>query len=338
MKKSIMKSIMKAAAVIILFGAVQGVRADEKTGREINEIVRDLNRGLTEAREKVERLEEERSQRSVRDSSEILPERAAALEKLEESSEALDEEEDPEARKSLADEVDRRVLEVAALSADFLENQKEDLLAEDEQMRVVETALAEAILKMERLHKLTCLADAAHDPEGKHETEVQARRELQNVAHMVEMLAPGSGNPKRWHSVRQTIALQNAILHRATVDNSPLYQILGRQKEVYEQALAQICTARQGIAAERELLAQISLGEVARSLVRKAARLLLGSTGISEIGAAAMAKSERRQQDVLAFLNQEEAAGPGSSNLGDYTDSSGQMPAGYAEFLNETIE
>lgn len=309
-------------------------QAAERTGREINELVRELNRDLAEAKTKVEQMEQERLARGSEASEEVLPDRAEALGKLEEATSDLDAAEDPEAKKALAAEVESRVLEVAKLSADFLEAEKLDLVSEDEQLAVIEEALANAVAKMGKLHALARAAGGALTREQQLAAQRQSRRDLQKVAKMVELLAPATGDSKRWHSVRQTIALQSALLRRAAVDQTPVHRMLAEQQRVYEQALAQIVLARQGIAKDRSLLAQVALGEVARSLVRRAASLLLGTSGVRNIGAAALAKAERRQQNLLAFLEQDrEAEQALSGDGGDYNNLSDE----YEAFLDEDL-
>ncbi|MBT3380820.1 MAG: hypothetical protein HN742_14320 [Lentisphaerae bacterium] len=321
-------------ALVGLIGLANNVRADERTGRQISELVSDLNRGLTEARKKVEKLETERREARDAHAGDVLPERKAALERLAETSKALDEEKDPEEKLALSEELDGRLLEVGTLSADYLEAMKDELLGEDEQMRIIDEALSDAILKMGKLQSLTAEAGGEQSPRQRREAKRRARRELQSVARMVEMLAPKTGSKKRWNSVRRTIAMQNALLKRATLDHAELRTILADQQAVYEQAQAQISLARQGITEERDILQQVALGEVARSLVRKAARLMLGTCRVEDIGATAFLSAERRQQSLFDFLEQEEGRDLDGSGAGG-ADS--DEPNGYGDFLNEAI-
>lgn len=148
---------------------------------------------------------------------------------------------------------------------------------------------------------------------------------------MVEMLAAKTGKQQQWKSVRQTIALQYQLLQRNNVSNNKILELLDGQKRVYEMVLAQISIARQSIAGERRVLAQIALGEVAKSLLRKAAGLLLGNYRIEDIGVAAVEQSTTRQKDLLAFLKQEEYESDSYGSISE--DTSADYPMGYEDLL-----
>ena len=76
----------------------------EKTGKRINELVRDLNKDLNQAREKVENLEKEQKAQQAEAPADILPRRKKALEKLQAASSELNEAEDPAKRQELSKE------------------------------------------------------------------------------------------------------------------------------------------------------------------------------------------------------------------------------------------
>ena len=157
------------------------------------------------------------------------------------------------------------------------------------------------------------------------------------MAQVVEMMAAKDPKSHHWRSVRQTIALRNAILKKRTASKDNIYKMLAAQREVYEQVVAQISIIRQDIGEEKQLLAQVAIGEVARSMLRKAASLLLGSHNIEEIGVISLSKVEHRQQKLLEFMSQDKN-NSGNTYYSIDPASSDDYPAGYEAFMNETIE
>ncbi len=308
--------------------------ADEKTGREFSELVRDMNKELAAAKVQVRKIDEAHRNRYPTKPKAILPKRKTSLEALRKLSKDLAETEDVAKRKALENQVQDQVIKVAEISADFLEYNKDELINQDKQMAIMENALANVILKLDRMTALTASTNAKDKDQFKRER-IEARRELQSMARIVEMFAKKSPKSYHWQGVRQTILLQDAVLRKSMAGNGKLTEMLAIQKQVYEQTHAQIALARQGIAEERKLLSQIALGEVARSMLRKAAGLLLGDFRVENVGMAALSQSEGRQKSLMAFLDQDyeiETGGVEARN-----DNKNGVPEGYDSFLNSDI-
>ncbi len=334
MKKSIL--ILTGAFSLM---ALTGVHAVERTGREFGELIKEMDQELNKAKQAVEVLEDKRAKMNVsRPGKKILEERRTALRQLESETDKLDNAKSRQDKKILEKNVEKRVLEVAKLSADFLEAKKTDLMTQDKQLEVIENALSSVVMKMDKLQRLAKekMSDGSGDMSAA-QAKLKARRNLKKIAGMVEMLAAKNGKGQHWRSVRQTIMLHNQMLKNTSINNSQVLQMLEKQKQVYEQVLAQLSIVREGLQAEKELLAQIALGEIARSLLRKAAGLLLGNQSIEEIGKSAIVKAEVRQQEILAFLQQDKNYSGG--NYGDVKDGySDDLPSGYSDFLEEKID
>jgi hypothetical protein len=330
MKKTIL-SFASAALLAVSASAV------ETTGREFSELIREMDSELTNAKNTVEKLEAARGDKNIEIQKNALTERGQALRKLEEYTNKLDDSSDPEEKKEASQKVEAQVMKVAKLSADFLEAQKNDLVTQDKQLEVVENALSSVIIKMDKLNRL---ASKSLDDKGEtvsaEEAKMKARKSLKKIANVVEMLSTKTGKSMHWRSVRSTIALHNQMLKNTSANNSEVLKMLKTQKQIYEQVLAQIAIVRAGLMAEKELLGQIALGEVARSLLRKAAGLLLGNQNIEELGRTALLKSEQRQQKILAFMRQDKENSSDYNSLNE--DFSADYPSGYMDFLNEEIK
>jgi hypothetical protein len=328
------KTILLFASATFLAVSVSAV---ETTGREFSELIREMDSELTNAKNTVEKLEAKRGNKNIEIQKNALTERGQALRKLEEYTNKLDDASDPEEKKEASKKVEEQVLKVSKLSADFLEAQKNDLVTQDKQLEVVENALSSVIIKMDKLNRL---ASKSLDDKGESvsadEAKLKARKSLKKIANVVEMLSTKTGKSMHWRSVRATIALHNQMLKNTSTNNSEVLKMLKTQKQIYEQVLAQIAIVRSGLMAEKELLGQIALGEVARSLLRKAAGLLLGNQNIEELGRTALLKSEQRQQKILAFMRQDKENSSDYNSLNE--DFSADYPSGYADFLNEEVK
>lgn len=332
---------MKAKQIIVMLGilllVISSVNADERTGRVISDLVKSLDKDLSVAKAKVDKLEEARKNSENEDSGKILPERAEALRELDRLTEDLDNTKDAEEKRVVEGKVEKQVLKVAEHSADFLEAQKNSLQNQDKQLEIMEEALASVIGKMYKIQKIAENKLSNGRDIDIEKAKIQERKNLKKMALIIEMMAAQNGKAHHWRSVRQTIALRNAVLKKRTASKDNIYKMLATQREVYEQVLAQISIIRQDIGEERELLAQVAIGEVARSLLRKAASLLLGNHNIEEIGVISLAQVENRQQNLMEFMSQDKE---NSSNTFYSIDSaaSDDYPAGYENFLGETIE
>ncbi len=330
-----MKFIAGAVAAVLLALAGTSAVADEQTGREFSELVRELNKELADAKAKVRVLEEKHQANVKTDALEVLPERQKALKDLQGLTQQLKKAPNDRTKKDLEGKVQDQVIRVAELSADFLENHKDELVNQDKQLEVIENALGKVILKLDRLKTLAEKSGEETTKEDIRRQKTAARRELQGMARMVEVLAKNNPKSQHWNSVRQTILLQDAVLQRGVTDSSRLQDMLEVQKQVYEQTHTQIVLARRGIAEERKLVAQVALGEVARSMLRKAAGLLLGSHQVENIGEATLAKVDLRKKSLLQFLDQDQ----GVDQSFDVSGSIGNndAPSGYEDYLKKDI-
>ncbi|NOY76123.1 MAG: hypothetical protein GXP32_10100 [Kiritimatiellaeota bacterium] len=325
--------VVTGFALMMFFSA----NADERTGREISELVKSLDKDLSVAKAKVDKLEETRRKSETKDSGKLLPKRAEALRDLDRLTEELDNTKDVNRKKAIEGKLEKQVIKVAECSADFLEAQKNSLKNQDQQLEVMEEALASVIGKMYKLQRYTEKKLGGGNAIDIEKAKLQERRNLQRMARVIEMMAAKNGKAHHWRSVRQTIALRNAILSKRSVSKDNIYKMLATQREVYEQVLSQISIIRQELGEERELLAQVAIGEVARSLLRKAASLLLGNHNIEEIGKVSLAKVERRQQKLLEFMNQDKA-NSGNTYYSIDPETSDEYPAGYESFLTDEIK
>ena len=334
MKKTNLRSITIIVFFITLF-AGYSTMADEKTGREFNELINELNNELSTAKEKVEKIEEKRIEQQKNEPGNILPERAKALKELEINTREMDRAKTPEMKKEYAGKVEEQVLKVSELSTDFIETMKNDLTAQSEQLQVIEDSLSHVIMKMD---KLKTLAKKNLGGENSEVVKVRARKSLQNLAKMVELFANKHKNAQQWQHVRKTIMLQDKILRRGTAATDTIQDMLDNQQKIYEQVLAQVSIAGRALESEKEILAQVSLGEVAKTMLRKASGLLLGNNNITQIGEAAFIQSEQRQQSIMDFLEQDRDQGFYTGIDSTVTSSgSSSIPDGYSDYLNESI-
>ena len=329
--KPVLQTITAAALAVVSVVTM----AEERTGREFNELVRELNKELSEAKVKVRAIEAEHQAKSPKTEKKLLPERETAMRELSELSHDLKEARTDAEKQAAEQKVQDQILHVAELSTDFLERQKNELVNQDKQLAVMEDALSNVILKLDKLAAIAGQEADTADGKTEEERRVAARRELQGMARMVEMFAKKNPNSRHWRSVRQTIMLHDAVLRGNGQNGRKLQDILGAQKQMYEQTHAQIILARKAIAEERGLLGRIALGEVARSTLRKAANLLLGNHSVQDIGKAALDQSTDRQAQLFKFLAQDREVdttmNPASAEFDRGT------PEGYADFLNEDI-
>lgn len=328
---------MKAITVMLTLAALLAAGlcpAAERTGREFSELIRDVNEELATAKQEVRKIAADHAQQSQRRPEEIRPERRQALEELEDITAQIDEAKDDATRQQLEAELEDKVLDVAEKSADFLEAYKGDLDVEDRQLGVVEDALANVIVKFGRLQQLTEDGDGAKSEAERHAETVRQRRELQTIARTVEMLAKANPDSTHWRGVRQTIMLQDALLKQNLSGNTKVADLLKHRQQVYEQTHAQIALARQGIAREKALVAQLAMNEVAKSTLRRAASILLGNHALEDIGVAAIERANERQGELLQFLRDDRQAEAEFDPANARADS----PDGWDGFLAETIE
>ena len=328
----------KIACVIVVLGMFLsvGVKADEKTGREFNELIKEMNDELSTAKEKVEKIEEQRVAQSNVNPAEVIPERAKALSELEKYKKEMDKELNPVRKKELEKKVENKVLQVSKLSADFIETMKNDLQSQDQQLEIIEESISDVILKMDKLRGLVRKNLNGSSPE---EAKLKARKSLHSLAQMVEVLATKHKNARQWTHIRRTIMLQDRILQKGAFSTSAIQKMLTAQQNVYEQVLAQVSVARRAISSEKDILTQVALGEVAKSMLRKAASLLVGNESIARVGETAFVQSEVRQQHIMSFLEQDQSKGvyTGIDMNISSGNSSSSLPDGYQDYIKNGI-
>ena len=334
-----MKRVNLTGISIILFAITllsgYNAMADEKTGREFSELINELNTELSTAKEKVEKIEEKRIEQQKAYPVNILPERVKALKELETCSREMDRAKDPEMKKEYAKQVEDKIYKVSELSTDFIESMKNDLTSQSQQLLIIEDSLSHVIMKMDKLKVL-----AKENLGGKNSDfiRLRARKSLHNLAQMVELFAVKHKNAQQWQHVRKTIMLQDKILKRGTAATDTIQKMLDNQQKIYEQVLAQVSIANRALESEKEILAQVSLGEIAKTMLRKASGLLLGNNNITQIGEAAFLQSEQRQQRIMDFLEQDRDQGLYTGIDSNVTiTGSNELPDGYGDYLNESI-
>ncbi|MDD5729035.1 MAG: hypothetical protein PHV59_10780 [Victivallales bacterium] len=332
MKVKTVIALTVLAMLNIFYG--YGLRADEKTGREIKEVLGDLTRELNTAREKVATIEQERQakQESVRKN--LLPERAKALKELEALSARYQEAGVPEVKTQLAKEIESKILKTSELGTDFVESMKNDLMYQDKQLAIIQETLSGVILKMDKLAGLTAKNGNNISDEG---VRLRARKSLQNLARMVEVFAARHRNKQQWGAIRHTILLQDRLLRHKSLENDKIQLMLNNQQKLYEQVLAQVIVARQGLQAEKQTLLQITVGDLAKFILRKTANLHLGNQSILKIGKIAFQDSLQRQRQLENYMNQDQDIGLTLDSGENVQAASAEVPANYQKYLEHTI-
>ena len=330
------QKLILSALMIASVSLAGPLAAQETTGSEFSELVSALNNQLTEAKARVEQIEQQRIAEGRVNPKELLPTRAKALKELGNITKKFDKETNPELKKELSQRLEEQVMKVSELSTNFIESMKNDLVAQDKQLEIIEESLADVTMKMDKLKTLAAKGVSGMSPEL---SKYRARKSLHSLAQMVEVFAEKHANSQQWSSIRRTIMLQDKILSRSSLASDKVQRLLEAQQKVYEQVLAQVAIARRGLQSEKQVLAQVALGEVAKTMLRKAAGLLMGNQSITQLGEAAFVKSEYRQEQVLTFLEQDEDEELYSGMNSDAaSDPSGGMPAGYKEYLQQSFE
>ena len=335
MKKEKTNRVACVIVVLMIFLSA-GLYADEKTGREFNELIKEMNDELTTAKEKVEKIEEQRIAQNNINPAKIIPERANALKELEKFKKEMDKEQNPARKKELEKQVENKVLLVSQLSTDFVESMKNDLQSQDQQLEIIEESISDIIMKMDKLRGMVQTNIKGSSPE---EARLKARKSLHSLAQMVEVLATKHKNAQQWTHVRRTIMLQDRILQKGSFSTKAIQKMLDAQQNVYEQVLAQVSVARRAIMSEKEILTQVALGEVAKSMLRKAASLLVGNESITQVGETAFVQSEERQQHIMSFLEQDQSEGvyTGIDMNVSLGNGPGSFPDGYQSYINNGI-
>ncbi len=311
------------------------VSANERTGREIREVLGDLTQELNVAQQKVAKIEEERLSKKNANAKNLLPQRAKALKDLEKLSDKYHGEKSPELRKELSRQIESKILKTSELGTDFVESMKNDLIYQDKELAIIQETLSGVILKMEKLSTLTGKNNKGISAKN---ARLRARKSLHNLAKMVEVFATKHRNNQQWGAIRQTIILQDKLLRYNSLAHNKVQQMLKNQQKLYEQVLAQVVVARRGLQAERQTLVQITIGDLAKFILRKTANLHLGSQSVLKIGKVAFQDSLSRQRKLEKYMNQDQDIGLTLTSGGDVAaQTATDAPAGYEDYLNSAI-
>ena len=332
MKKNITLTLIALTAVNTFFCG--SALADERTGREIRDVLGDLTQELNIAQEKVAKIEEERISQKNANVKNILPQRAKALKDLEKLSDKYHSEESADTRKALSKEIESKILKTSELGTDFVESMKNDLVYQDKQLNVIQETLSGVILKMDKLAVLTKKNNKGIASKA---TKLRARKSLHNLAKMVEVFATKHNNTQQWGAVRQTIMLQDRLLRNNSLAQNKIQLMLENQQKLYEQVLAQVIIARGGLKAERQTLLQITIGDLAKFILRKTANLHLGNQSVLKIGKVAFQDSLDRQRKLESYMSQDQDIGLSMSDGVSNQASASNVSVDYQKYLSSTI-
>ncbi|MBU8902624.1 MAG: hypothetical protein KOO69_07780 [Victivallales bacterium] len=332
MKKNITLALIALTTVNTFFCGT--ALADEKTGREIREVLGDLTQELNIAQEKVAKIEEERLTQKNTTAKDLLPKRAKALKDLEKLSDKYHGANSPTVRKELSKEIESKILKTSELGTDFVESIKNDLVYQDKQLNVIQETLSGVILKMDKLSALTQKNNKGISTQA---AKLRARKSLHSLAKMVEVFAAKHHNTQQWGAVRQTIMLQDKLLRNNSLAQNRIQLMLENQQKLYEQVLAQVIVARGGLKAERQTLLQITIGDLAKFILRKTANLHLGNQSVLKIGKVAFQDSLDRQRKLESYMSQDQDIGLSMSDGISNQTASTDAPVDYQTYLNSTI-
>ena len=332
MKKNITLALIALTAVNTFFCGT--ALADEKTGREIREVLGDLTQELNIAQEKVAKIEEERLIQKNSTAKNLLPKRAKALKDLEKLSDKYHGTNSQTVRKELSKEIESKILKTSELGTDFVESIKNDLVYQDKQLNVIQETLSGVILKMDKLSALTQKNNKGISTQA---AKLRARKSLHSLAKMVEVFAAKHHNTQQWGAVRQTIMLQDKLLRNNSLAQNKIQLMLENQQKLYEQVLAQVIVARGGLKAERQTLLQITIGDLAKFILRKTANLHLGNQSVLKIGKVAFQDSLDRQRKLESYMSQDQDIGLSMSDGVSNQTASTDAPVDYQNYLNSTI-
>jgi len=332
MKKNITLALVAFTAVNTFFCGT--ALADEKTGREIREVLGDLTQELNIAQEKVAKIEEERMTQKNSNTKDLLPQRSRALKDLEKLSDKYHGEDSPVVRKALSKDIESKILKTSELGTDFVEAMKNDLVYQDKQLSVIQETLSGVILKMD---KLSALTKKNGQGVASKDAKLRARKSLHNLAKMVEVFASKHHKAHQWGAVRQTIMLQDKLLRNNSLAQNKIQSMLENQQKLYEQVLAQVIVARGGLKAERQTLLQITIGDLAKFILRKTANLHLGNQSVLKIGKVAFQDSLERQRKLESYMNQDQDIGLSMNDSVSSQTASADAPKDYQNYLNSAI-
>lgn len=166
---------------------------------------------------------------------------------------------------------------------------------------------------------------------------LRARKSLHNLAKMVEVFATKHHNTQQWGAIRQTIMLQDKLLRNNSLAHNKIQLMLDNQQKLYEQVLAQVIVARGGLRAEKQTLLQITIGDLAKFILRKTANLHLGNQSVLKIGKVAFQDSLNRQRKLESYMSQDQDIGLSMNDGVSSQTASSDAPVDYQNYLNNTI-
>ena len=106
------------------------------------------------------------------------------------------------------------------------------------------------------------------------------------------------------------------------------------QKDVYDQSLAQVVLARQNLSMQKDLLQQVVLGTVAKTLLRKTANTLLGDHNIKDVGMKIFLDSEQKSNELVQFLEDEEKYDVLDANNDELSQSNYELDDEFSSIFN----
>ena len=332
MKKKITLALAALTAVNTFFCGT--ALADEKTGREIKEVLGDLTQELNVAQEKVAKIEQARLAQKNANVKNLLPQRAQALKDLEKLSDKYHGSDSPEVRKELSKKIESKILKTSELGTDFVESIKNDLVYQDKQLAVIQETLSGVILKMDKLALLTKKNNKGISTK---DAKLRARKSLHNLAKMVEVFATKHHEAQQWGAIRQTIMLQDKLLRNNSLAHNKIQLMLENQQKLYEQVLAQVIVARKGLQAEKQTLVQITIGDLAKFILRKTANLHLGDQSVLKIGKVAFQDSLKRQRKLESYMSQDQDIGLTMSDGVSSQTAATDVSKDYQDYLNGSV-
>jgi hypothetical protein len=170
------------------------------------------------------------------------------------------------------------------------------------------------------------------------DAKVRARKSLQNLAKMVEVFATKHHDAQQWGAIRQTIMLQDKLLRNNSLAHNKIQLMLENQQKLYEQVLAQVIVARKGLQAEKQTLVQITIGDLAKFILRKTANLHLGDQSVLKIGKVAFQDSLERQRKLESYMSQDQDIGLTMSDGVSSQTAATDVSRDYQSYLSSTIK
>lgn len=324
---------MKYYFYLISVALVFSAYSRETSGKDISEILKEMNAQVQVAKEKMAELESSQTKTEIDESAKIIEQRRELFKQLAIENDKYNAEDLPEEERRIQSQnMERIVVKISSLSTEYLEARKNDLIFKDQQLALVEDALAGVVNRMDNLISASHQIDE-ESLEAKDQVD-EMKKKLTNMAKSVEVLAKSSPDQKSWNSVKQTLIMQLKILNKQNGKNGKLQNILKTQKDVYDQSLAQVVLARQNLSMQKDLLQQVVLGTVAKTLLRKTANTLLGDHNIKDVGMKIFLDSEQKSNELVQFLEDEEKYDVLDANNDELSQSNYELDDEFSSIFN----